>query len=265
MEELDVHLGASRPLGYTYWPLPEDHPGVEVQRESIRLVAPDGGLTRGLLWTPPTGRWKTAVILSHPRADFSVHYACPLLAAAGLRRVRLRNAVHEQRHGLHPREGRARRQGCRRRDVAPRCRSGDPARQQRRRLVDGPGPRRVRYRRRVGRPCRAPWRRRQHELRTSTRQSPTNPIPFSVVPELDMYNPDNGWRPWPEPSTYDKTWLETYRAAQLARVARHRRDRARVHRVLRGRASHESLDSTRRPTRPPGGTGRRVPCGASTW
>lgn len=44
--------------------------------------------------------------------------------------------------------------------------------------------------------------------------------PTAVDPELDMFNPANGYLPFPQESAYDPAWVEDYRRAQRARIAR---------------------------------------------
>lgn len=217
--------------------------GAEV--ESLVLRADDLRQLRALYWSSARApRPKVGVVLMHPRVDFTHHYAIPRLVAEG-HAVLAANTRHAGNDTMAEHEEMVldlaacvrhlkERRGVERVVLLGNCGGASLAAYYQaqatlpsaRRILRSPGGSPTRFDVATMHPADgmiyvAAHRGQGKVLLDSIDPSVVDEADvLSVDPALDMYDPANGFREPPEPSSYDRTFLERYRAAQVERVQR---------------------------------------------
>ncbi len=216
----------------------------KVRQTVVQLYADDGGKARGLLYEPPGRRSGAVVMMAHPRVDFAQHYSIPYWVEAGFAAFALNtrylnndstmlheNLLLDLAAGIrYLREER----GFERIVMLGNSGGGSlftyydaEARKPAGSRVGAP-------------PGGGPPDLNRHAMPPADglillAAHPGQGIvlmgsldaaivdendPFATDPALDMYDERNGFRTPPAASHYERDWLERYRAAQRARVAR---------------------------------------------
>lgn len=232
------------PSGLTFrmdWGSPHLRLPSGVRQTIVRLQAEDGGNSAGILYA--RGNEKTVVVVNHPRADFSSHYIIPSLLASGFAAFggmprflgNDRECIHEYLIAdLGAQVAYLRRAGFEHVILLGNSGGGSLSAFYQAQAVTAP-PGRL-----TDTPAGDPYDLNALSL------SPADAVvflaahvgegaflldnldpsvtdendPLSCDPDLDMYNPANGYRPPPEASKYSEEFLVSYRAAQRARCAR---------------------------------------------
>jgi pimeloyl-ACP methyl ester carboxylesterase len=225
---------------------PIDFPDIDpaARQRVVQLYAADGGKARAILYRPPRGNPRTVILMAHPRADFAHHYTIPYWVEAGFAACALntRNLnndtmmLHENLtldlaaaiRFLREEEGFERIVMLGNSgggslfayyDAQARAPKGERAT-----APPGGGPpdlNRVELPAADGLILLAAHPGQGMVLMGSIDAAVADEHdPFASDPELDMYDERNGYRTPPAPSRYAPQWLERYRAAQRARVAR---------------------------------------------
>ena len=233
-------------ISKTYWlGMPFNYKGdlpVGTQCSPVYLSAFDMRGLHGLFYRPPESRrLKVGVLVMHPRADFTRHYCIPGFVAAGVSVLGLQTrcinndttAIHEDlildvAAGVkHLKEN-----GCDQVVLFGNSGGGSlfcfyqaqAEKAQGQRLTTDPSGKPTKLNAAEMIPADLLLAVSAHPGEGHVLMGCIDPAvvdeadPLTSDASLDMYNPDNGFAPPPEPSQYGPEFVSRYRAAQKARV-----------------------------------------------